>query len=86
LLGRYGGEEFAVILPDSAQDPAEVAERLRAAVSGAPVRTPEAEIAVTVSVGVAGLQGDPDLSALLSRADRALYAAKRAGRNRVVTG
>ena len=77
---RYGGEEFAVILPHT--DPVEavaVAERLRAAIAAAPL-DPE----VTVSVGVASYPEDAASGDDLVRAaDEALYAAKRAGRNRV---
>lgn len=82
-LFRYGGEEFALLLPDVdlAQGVA-LAERLRARV----LREALGGIAVTVSIGVAEgrLQADAVANAL-DRADRALYAAKRAGRNRVVS-
>jgi diguanylate cyclase (GGDEF)-like protein len=72
LLARYGGEEFAVLLPDCALDNAmEIAERLRTA-------QPEG----TCSIGVADWDGREDLSRLVARADRALYAAKAGGRDR----
>ncbi|MFY2764022.1 diguanylate cyclase [Arenimonas sp. MALMAid1274] len=79
LLARYGGEEFALLLPGVHQDEAlRRAEALRAAIAGS-------DAGMTVSIGVAGfvpdVQTEPD--ALLRRADAALYAAKRAGRNRV---
>lgn len=80
LLGRYGGEEFAVLLPATPRSQAmEVAERIRLSV--ADLNT------VTISVGVAAVRvtGDTALEPLMERADRALYAAKRTGRNRVVT-
>lgn len=78
ILARYGGEEFAVLLPGTPVDSAcEVAERIRTAVA--------LELGVTVSLGVAtaaqGTTPNPEL--LVRRADLALYAAKRAGRNRV---
>lgn len=86
FIGRYGGEEFAVLLPDT--DSAgllSLAERLRVSVSAAPVRYGEASIPVTASVGVsimpAGIRCP--LESILDAADQALYAAKHAGRNRV---
>jgi diguanylate cyclase (GGDEF)-like protein len=78
-LGRLGGEEFLVLLPDTeARAAAHVAEKLRAEVARAP--TP---VAVTVSIGVAAWDGEAP-EALLHRADEALYAAKQAGRDRVM--
>ena len=81
-LFRYGGEEFAVLLPDaSLADGGPLAERLRMAVEGGDFQ----DVAVRVSIGVAHWQaGSEPVTAALGRADRALYAAKRAGRNRVV--
>ena len=78
-LGRLGGEEFLVILPDTPGDAAtRVAEKLREEVAAAPGPVP-----VTCSVGVATWDGEtPD--ELLRRADEALYAAKEAGRDRVI--
>ncbi len=82
LVARYGGEEFAVILTTTGRDRAQaVAESLRAMIEGGvfPNRS------ITVSVGVAALNGQiADPGALLQAADKALYAAKRGGRNRVV--
>lgn len=82
LVARYGGEEFAVILTTTGRDSAQsVAESLRATIEGGvfPNRP------VTVSVGVATLGGQiADRDTLLQAADKALYAAKRGGRNRVV--
>jgi diguanylate cyclase (GGDEF)-like protein len=84
VLGRYGGEEFAAVLRDDGEGAEAVAERLRRAVAADPVRRGDRELAVTVSVGVAHLRpADRDLSALLARADAALYLAKHSGRNRV---
>ncbi|HVR52119.1 MAG TPA: GGDEF domain-containing protein [Pseudorhodoferax sp.] len=82
-LGRYGGEEFLVLLPETGMDEARrVAERMRQAVAQR-AATP-AVPACTVSIGVAGVQrGDASLDAVLARADAALYEAKRLGRNRV---
>jgi len=92
VLGRYGGEEFAVILPSTDLPGAEtMAERLRRSVADAPVPTERGDITVTISLGVAssaqGQDDEEDVAALLNRADAAMYAAKQAGRNRVaVTG
>ncbi|MEV6598187.1 diguanylate cyclase [Actinoplanes sp. NPDC051346] len=84
VLGRYGGEEFAVVLPDHAGADLEVVERMRAAVEATPVRTRVGPVAVTISVGLARLTAaDDGLDALLARADHALYRAKEGGRNRV---
>lgn len=75
LVARYGGEEFAVLLRDADTAAAsEIAERLRVAIE---------ELGFTASFGVATLAEDRTPQTLVERADRALYAAKRAGRNRV---
>jgi len=84
VLGRYGGEEFALLARDPGSDPFASAERLRAAVADTPVATRAGALDVTVSVGAASLRADDtDIGTLLGRADRNLYEAKRAGRNRV---
>ncbi len=82
---RYGGEEFAVILHRaSAAQAVEVAERVRAAVQVIPPARVGIERPVTVSVGVAvAVEEDIDVPGLIEGADRALYLAKRRGRNRV---
>ncbi|MGW4940343.1 diguanylate cyclase [Actinoplanes sp. NPDC004185] len=85
LVARYGGEEFAVLLPGIDSAGAKLAEELRAAVAGTPVDTRSGPIPVTISVGLARLRpSDPTPDTLLGRADAGLYAAKQAGRNRVV--
>ncbi len=86
IIGRYGGEEFTVLLPNTALLQAEqLAQRLCQAAAESRIRLPGGElIQVTLSIGVASSDGDPlSAEALLARADEALYAAKQAGRNRV---
>lgn len=89
ILGRCGGEEFAIALPNTGLDGALViAERLRRAVESLKVPLPDAPpLGFTVSIGVAVAAPGPsqpaDVPALLAVADRALYASKKAGRNRV---
>lgn len=86
LLGRLGGEEFAVLLPDA--DPTTagmIAERLRIAISASPALVDGICLVVTVSIGVGVLAPeDAAIDPLLDRADRALYEAKNSGRDRVV--
>lgn len=87
LIGRLGGEEFALLLPSTALTGAHIlAERIRAQVERMRVMAPSGELAFTISIGVCALAGDDDFDALLNRADKALYAAKHGGRNRVVEG
>ena len=81
MFGRWGGEEFLVVLPGTAlEDGEQVAERLRLAVAEVKYDLP---LGVTASFGVAQGQPGEGLNALLRRADEALYASKAAGRNRV---
>ena len=84
VLSRIGGEEFAVLLPGCDEDAAwRIAERLREHVAGTPFVLGGQPERLNVSIGVATLAGGArDLPALLRDADRALYAAKRSGRNR----
>ena len=87
VLGRYGGEEFAILLPGSTQHNAAtvLAERIRRRVADEPIRTDDGAVKVTVSVGVAELDEEMrNPGDLFKRADAALYEAKQAGRNRVV--
>jgi len=86
VIGRLGGEEFAILLPEASEAQAiEVAERLRARIAAASISTVQnAVIQFTASIGLASLASKHDsLDMLLSHADDALYQAKHAGRNRV---
>jgi len=87
LVGRYGGEEFVVFLPDTGAEGANIlAERIRVAIGDRPIDTDAGPLAVTTSIGLAAYDiTDTEPGSLLARADEALYAAKQGGRNRVVT-
>lgn len=86
LIGRIGGEEFALLLVNTrAQNALDVVERIRRDIAAMPVDGP-ARITMTASFGVTGLRpGDISLAALLARADRALYRSKLDGRDRVTS-
>ena len=87
-VGRYGGEEFLVVLPDTNTPQAtSIAERLRSAVESLEICTPEADVRCTISLGLASCEPGQNLCTptdLIMRADAALLAAKRLGRNRVI--
>ena len=84
FVARFGGEEFAVILPGATLEQARlVCDRLRIAVGSAPIVVGETRIGVTVSGGVARYDGAVTEAAALAAADAALYEAKRSGRNRM---
>ncbi len=87
VVGRVGGEEFAILLPETpVADAADVAGRLRAAVAATRIGREEGvPLSVTVSIGVAALEPGVNLDTLMSRADTALYDAKHQGRDRVCT-
>lgn len=85
LVGRLGGEEFAVLLPAASHEGAWlVAERLRCAFAAAAATVDGVPIHATASIGLSLLDPGHDMSALLDRADQALYRAKAGGRDRVV--
>jgi len=85
-LGRFGGEEFLIVMPDASEEGAEaLAERIRCAIAERPVNTPSGPIDITVSLGtvVRVMDQTTRIEVLIEEADQALYRAKDAGRNRV---
>ncbi|NND60425.1 MAG: GGDEF domain-containing protein [Gammaproteobacteria bacterium] len=88
VLGRYGGEEFIVMLPETTHDDAKmVAERIRSAVNAHPLDTSAGPLPVTISGGVSTMHPtDAEDTDVIDRADRALLEAKENGRNRIVSG
>jgi len=86
LVGRYGGEEFLIVIPANGATVAAIAERLRTAVNATPVSTATGLLEITISAGISPRHNsDGTLTALIGRADQALYLAKKQGRNRVAT-
>ena len=85
VFGKYGGEEFVVLLPETDTSEAVIiAERLRDKIKNEPIATTVGPLAITVSFGVASFsQAMHDFDMLLYQADMAMYAAKQAGRNQV---
>jgi diguanylate cyclase len=86
ILGRYGGEEFMLMLPTADLQVSErIAERIRSSVEAKPFSYNGSEIRVTISLGVATFAPNFILDETISRADKALFRAKKGGRNRVET-
>jgi diguanylate cyclase (GGDEF)-like protein/PAS domain S-box-containing protein len=84
LCGRYGGEEFVIILPETDLECAKIAaERLRQQIEASRAYTPNGEVKITVSLGVAALEPDDTIDNLLDHADQAMYQSKQHGRNRI---
>ncbi|HBX69452.1 MAG TPA: hypothetical protein DEH25_08730 [Chloroflexi bacterium] len=84
IFGRYGGDEFVILLPETDLDQAKMAaERLLKAVTKLPVETSRGAIPIQLSMGVASLTNSDDIEKLLIKTDQALYTAKEAGRNQV---
>jgi diguanylate cyclase (GGDEF)-like protein len=87
VLGRYGGEEFCVFLPNTTEsDAIGLAERIRAAIETSPLKMNRTNIKTTVSIGVAdSVSAGYDFKGLVATADSAMYGAKNGGRNRVMS-
>jgi diguanylate cyclase (GGDEF)-like protein/PAS domain S-box-containing protein len=85
ILCRYGGEEFAVLLPETnLQTAKNIAERLRINIANKPFDVPSMEVNITISIGVSWMPGKiASIETLIERADEAMYQAKRSGRNMV---
>jgi diguanylate cyclase (GGDEF)-like protein len=86
IVGRYGGEEFVILVPETGLEGAQkVAERLRMEIEKINVDTPAGKLSLTVSIGVASIETELEqaqtVDALIKRADQAVYAAKADGRN-----
>lgn len=85
IFARYGGEEFCIVLRGiSLADSGLIAERIRVSIEAHVFRCDETELHVTTSIGVAAYDGTSEAVVLIEAADTALYAAKGAGRNRVI--
>lgn len=86
IIGRLGGEEFSILMPETDERYALLAaERLRSVIAECPIELKAGTISITMSLGLTVFMGEKDsLGALLHRADHALYEAKNTGRNRVV--
>jgi diguanylate cyclase (GGDEF)-like protein len=83
IIGRYGGEEIVLLLPETSLESAYVvAEHLRKAVAATKIPIGGETISVTISLGIAdSVHGEPDLDTLIDRADAAMYNSKQSGRN-----
>ena len=84
LLVRYGGEEFAILLTDTGIVKAKsIAERLRSIVAASDIHSADLVFKITISIGIASAKQEGKLEDFFAEADRAIYRAKEAGRNRV---
>ena len=87
IVGRYGGEEFIVLLPGlKGENAFAVAESIRRCVEETKFKTEEAQVRITVSIGIATACGKIKFTAkqIINEADKALYQAKKSGRNKIV--
>jgi diguanylate cyclase (GGDEF)-like protein len=86
VMARYGGDEFVVVLPETnGRGGFELSERIRAAIAGSKLELPGSSVGATVSVGISSYPDDGgSVMALMEKADKAMYRAKQAGKNRAV--
>ena len=87
IMGRYGGEEFLILLPETnVQQAQKIANRMRLLIMDRPIVTDRGDISVTVSMGISSMEGDCDsrLEWVVDQADQALLLAKESGRNKVM--
>ena len=87
IIGRYGGEEFIIILPQTDKEQAgKIAERIRCGIEALEIKTEDKQISITVSIGVVFIGEDRSsatVNSIISAVDAAMYAAKNSGRNAV---
>lgn len=84
MIGRYGGEEFLLIFPDTKKETViDIVERIRQNIAASPFHVDDISITVTISGGVTQIQKDDTIDSLIERADNLMYQAKNNGRNRV---
>jgi len=85
VIARWGGEEFLILMPQTPCEAAQIAlERFRAGVANARLSTTVEDLIVTASIGITQWRADEEIKQTIERADRALYAAKEGGRNKIV--
>jgi len=84
VWGRLGGEEFALVLSEDQSGTMQTAQRLREAIAQIVINTPEGELRMTASIGVAYLKSESNIEVLLNKADDALYKAKHQGRDQII--
>ena len=86
VVSRYGGEEFMIAMPNTREGEALIAaDRVRSLIAGTPIYVDGQALHITTSAGVAEVEKGEDLRAVFKRADSALYKAKQAGRNKVIS-
>jgi diguanylate cyclase len=87
FVARYGGEEFAMLLPGTTvQDAVRLADRIREAIGHIGFHFKGTPVSVTISCGITAIREGDEAGSVFDRADKALYEAKGAGRNRVISG
>jgi diguanylate cyclase (GGDEF)-like protein/PAS domain S-box-containing protein len=87
FVGRYGGEEFLIIIPEHSESAEEgIYERVRAKIANQRMDTRSGKIGITISIGVVNIRGEEDANAMIAAADTALYKAKHNGRNQLAFG